>query len=116
MENNTVPEVISFDQYAARHDNFTFSWDVATNRLPNTSEGQRKRIQAREQAIQRQEAARRVQLRQQYDDEVNAGRIRPPTRDELLIQRARGHSDNPAVQAARRSLEKRGIRWEGEVE
>ena len=108
------PLVLTYEEFCASHQAFRFSWDVATNRLPNTSEGQRKRIQRHEQKLAIQNFKRRINLKQLYDKEVAEGRIRPPTRDEMLIKVARGMDENAAVQAARRLLQKRGISWEAE--
>ena len=51
---------------------------------------------------------------QEYDQLSAEGKIRPPTRNERLIQIARGHEDNASVQAARRLCEKHGIQWSEE--
>lgn len=50
--------------------------------------------------------ARRTELREQYEELVRVGEIRPPTRLERLAAIAKGHPDNPSVQAARRLLAK----------
>ncbi len=54
---------------------------------------------------------KRAALRDEYNRLLSIGKIRQPTRIESLIKVARGHSDNNAVKAARRVLEKRGIKW-----
>ncbi len=53
----------------------------------------------------------RQKLREEYQQKVEKGEIRPPTRIETLINIANGHNDNESVQAARRLLEKRNINW-----
>ncbi len=53
----------------------------------------------------------RARLREDYNRLVSSGQIRQPTRIEQLMQTAQGNSDNEAVRAARRALEKRGIDW-----
>lgn len=53
----------------------------------------------------------RARLREDYNRLVSSGQIRQPTRVEQLMQTAQGNSDNEAVRAARRALEKRGIDW-----
>jgi hypothetical protein len=55
--------------------------------------------------------ARRQKLREEYNEKVAKGEIRPPSRYEKLISTAQGHPDNEAVQAARRILERKGISW-----
>ena len=54
---------------------------------------------------------KRDELRQEYRNKVANGEIRPPGHIEKLIETARGHDDNPSVQAARRILKKRGLSW-----
>ena len=72
---------------------------------------------AKKQAIEHQSKLdhdlliRREELRQEYQAKVQSGEIRPPTRIEYLVSTAQGNSDNASVQAARRLLEKRGIKW-----
>lgn len=97
-------EVIDFDQWVERYDAGRFVWDVATNRLPNTSEGQRRRIQRIQQEkssanLQHREVLRRIFAELQAD-----GWVREPTRIEKLRTTAAGHEDNASVQAARRLL------------
>ena len=53
----------------------------------------------------------RDKLRNEYNEKVLKGEIRPPTRIEKLISIAKGHSDNESVQAARRILSKNNINW-----
>lgn len=53
----------------------------------------------------------RARLREDYNRLMSSGQIRQPTRIEQLMQTAQGNSDNEAVRAARRALEKRGIDW-----
>jgi hypothetical protein len=54
---------------------------------------------------------RREELRTEYWSKVNAGELRPPTRFEKLISIANGHPDNESVIAARRILDKNGIKY-----
>lgn len=54
---------------------------------------------------------KRDKLRKEYNQKVESGEIRPPTRMEKLIATANGVEDNESVQAARRILEKQGIDW-----
>ena len=48
---------------------------------------------------------------QEYNDLVSAGKIIQPTKIEQLLKTASGNEDNPATQAARRLLTKRGVDW-----
>lgn len=54
---------------------------------------------------------KREEAKAEYRALVEKGEIRDKTRIEKLLTTAQGHSDNAAVQAARRALEKRGIDW-----
>lgn len=47
----------------------------------------------------------------EYNSKIAAGTIKAPGKYDKLIKTARGHEDNPSVQAARRTLKKRGINW-----
>lgn len=71
-----------------------------------------KKIVERQAALDRDLISRRSELRKEYKRLVEAGELRPPTYYESRIRTAQGHPDNEAVQAARRLLEKRGIRWD----
>ena len=103
--------VMTFEQFANANNAPRFSMDVATNRMPRASEGQKARIMRQQYTAQQTNAARREQLRNEYATGVAQGRFREPTRVEQLQATARGHSDNQAVQAARRLLQKRGLSW-----
>lgn len=103
--------VIDFESYASSRGASRFGSDVAAQRLPNTSEGQRRRIAEQQYRVSQANAVTREALRKEYDLRVSRGEIRPPTRIEELQRIARGHPDNPSVQAARRLLRKRNITW-----
>jgi len=103
--------ITDFESYASSRGASRFSSDVAAQRLPNTSEGQRRRIAEQQLRVSQANASRRESLRKEYDLMVSRGEIRPPTRIEELQRTARGNPDNASVQAARRLLRKRNIRW-----
>lgn len=54
---------------------------------------------------------KRASLRSEYKNRLASGEIRQPSRIEQLLKIAKGNSDNEAVRAARRTLEKRGVNW-----
>ncbi|WP_330940890.1 hypothetical protein [Bacteroides sp. MSB163] len=54
---------------------------------------------------------KRASLRSEYKSKLASGEIKKPSRVEQLLKIARGNSDNEAVRAARRALEKRGVNW-----
>lgn len=54
---------------------------------------------------------KREAAKAEYNALVNSGKVRPPTIIESRLKVAQGQSESAAVQAARRSLKKRGIDW-----
>lgn len=61
--------------------------------------------------IDQQVISIRDKLREEYRQKEATGELRPPTRIERLQSIAAGHSDNEAVQAARRILASMKIEW-----
>lgn len=55
--------------------------------------------------------AKREQAKEEYNQMVQEGVVRPSTPIERTISKANGHPDNPSTQAARRMAEKRGYDW-----
>lgn len=56
-------------------------------------------------------AAKRESAIKEYNQKVASGKITQPGKYDKLLKTAKGHSDNESVQAARRTLAKRGIDW-----
>lgn len=56
-------------------------------------------------------ANRRAAARAEYAEKVQRGELRAPSRIEALMSAAQGNPDNTSVQAARRTLKKRGYDW-----
>lgn len=56
-------------------------------------------------------AKRRAAARAEYAEKVQRGELRAPSRIEALMSAAQGNPDNTSVQAARRTLKKRGYDW-----
>ena len=71
-----------------------------------TERRQKEAAHARAEYEKKREAAKA-----EYEALVDSGKVRPPTELEKRLRVAKGHDDNAAVQAARRSLTKRGIDW-----
>ncbi len=71
-----------------------------------TKQMQKEADKARKEYSEKREAAIK-----EYNEKVKSGSIKEKSRIDVLIETANGHSDNPSVQAARRTLEKRGIDW-----
>lgn len=72
---------------------------------------QRERMQAEADKAREDYAARRQAAKQEYAAKVKSGEVRPPTNIEQMVRTAHGNPDNASVQAARRSLRKRGYDW-----
>lgn len=106
--------IIDEETYLAQHG--ASRQDIGDAALhKNIPEGRkRKQLVERQATKDRELLAKREALREEYKKKVEAGEIRPPTRNEKLIATANGNPDNASVQAARRLLEKQGIDWKKE--
>lgn len=108
------PRVQSLDEFLGRRGlrSSISDFNLDKGRLPHgeTLRQQKSRQRAAEQA-QADHEAKRAAATAEYNKLVAAGKLRAPTRVESLLKTAKGNSDNPSVQAARRALEKRGINW-----
>lgn len=71
-----------------------------------TERRQKEAAHARAEYEKKREAARA-----EYKALVDSGKVRPPTEMEKRLKIAQGRPENPAVQAARRVLTRRGIDW-----
>jgi hypothetical protein len=80
----------------------------------NVSNAQLKRAYAGYEKAVTAKYDERIELRKEYQSQVRHGLIQVPSRNELLIAKARGHEDLNATHAARRLLEKQGIDWRQE--
>ena len=108
------PVKMSLEEFYARNDcAFCVSGDSLDKcRFPHgRTERQRIRDVKRAEIIGEEYMKKRQKTRDLYDKYVLEGKIIPKTKEELMIDRANGHPDNPSVQAARRICEKRGIDW-----
>ena len=110
---NGIP-VITQDQFLAQRglSSPISDFTLDTTRLPH-SETQRQTDRRTKQTLQnaREYSERRRAAINEYNSLVSSGQVRKPTQIENLLSTARGQEDNPAVQAARRSLRKRGYDW-----
>ena len=77
---------------------------------------QQKRLEAHAHAAADKYAAARAVAIKEYEGKVAAGEITPKSLVEELIDKANGHPDNEATQAARRVLAKQNINWEKRTE
>ena len=108
------PVKMSLDEFYAKNDClFSMSGDSLDKcRFPHgRTERQKKRDLKQAEAVGKEYMRKRQETRDLYYSLVDKGKIIPKTKEELLIERANGHSDNPSVQAARRVCKKRGIEW-----
>lgn len=81
-------------------------------RIPHGETARQKKKRIEEAAKANAEySAKRQAAREEYKQLVDAGKIQKTGKYDELIKIANGHSDNPSVQAARRVLKKRGIKW-----
>ena len=81
-------------------------------RIPH-GETLRQKKKRENEAIQSiaENAKKREKARIEYRELVKKGKIKTPSNIMRLQEQAKSHSDNPSVQAARRSLKKRGYSW-----
>lgn len=109
-----VPEKLSLEEFLGRKGLVSPVDDymLDKNRLPH-GETQRQQVQRQRDAQASSEAyhASREQAISEYRELVSQGKIVQPSDIDQKLITARGRSENEAVQAARRSLEKRGIDW-----
>lgn len=81
-------------------------------RIPHGETLRQKKKREREaEAAILENTKKREEARREYRELVKKGKIKTPSNIMRLQQVARGHSDNESVQAARRSLKKRGYSW-----
>ena len=100
--------MISFEEYANIGQ---MPFATFTRATANMSGAALRRAQAQHEIALDKWLVGRNKARKKYAELVNCGKIRPPTRTQRLMQRARGHSDRQDVQAARRVLVKQGLSW-----
>lgn len=104
----SVPVVMDFEEYAARHR--ASRGDIGDagvhKRGRNQSDKQWRRIIAYVEGQTAKAVTRREEIREEYEAAVLRGEIRPLTRIEKIRRNAEGHPDLPSTAAAKRLLEK----------
>lgn len=87
-------------------------YNIDKMRIPHgeTARQKKKRLAEADQAAA-DYFAKRQAAREEYKQLVDAGKIQKPGKYDELIKTANGNPDNESVQAARRVLKKRGIKW-----
>ena len=110
MRKNSLPSPITFEQFMSLH-GLNGDYDVqghihAGLRSVPDSKTYKRWYMRRLQELQDRRDAMRDQARHMYDEAIERGEIRKPTRLESLKEKAQGHPDNTQVMAARRLLRK----------
>lgn len=112
----SAPEVLTFEQFAARQGAGRGQIGEAALHMSSSAKSIRthqRQVLAQARADQ-EVIALRARLQAEYNAQVAAGRLRPPTAREEVIWRANGHPDNDSTQAARRIAQRRGWSWQAQ--
>ena len=81
-------------------------------RIPHgMTQRQQKKFEKDAAKAREEYAAKRESALKEYNQKVASGQITQPGKYDKLLKTEKGHSDNESVQAARRTLTKRGIDW-----
>ena len=98
-----------FEQYASeKWASFNDIWDASLHRWSkNMSERSKKSALNLQAEKDKKLTEKRAELQKEYNEKKESWEIQEMTRQEKLENTAKWHPDNPAVQAAKRILEKR---------
>lgn len=113
-EENMVPRKISLEQYLGELglSQPMSDYMLDKQKAPNLkTEKARKKLEQEAVVSMQEYNQRRESARAEYFNLVENGKIIPLSDIDRLLVAARGHEDLESTQAARRSLEKRGIDW-----
>lgn len=100
------------EQYVNSRSSVLSDYMTDKTRIPHGETLRQKKKREREaEAAILENTKKREEARREYRELVKKGKIKTPSNIMRLQQVARGHSDNESVQAARRSLKKRGYSW-----
>ncbi len=107
--------IMDEDEYLSKHNVLYpmsgFCLDkLRGNRMLKTESGRKKFNKECDEA-EKIYQEKREHVRQEYRELVQKGELKPRTGIERSLIIAKGHPDNPSVQAARRICEKRGYDW-----
>ncbi len=106
------PEVMTYEQFAAKSGASGALEEHGALRFPHgITERQQKKLRKANAAKLEAGITESKATREAYNQAIKSGQIRPPSRIESLMATAKGHSDNPSTQAARRILKKQGLSW-----
>ena len=106
------PEVMTYEQFANKMGVHDILEEHVALRFPHgITERQQKKISKNAAAKLEQGIKESAAARSAYNEALQSGKVRPPTRMEKLMEAAKGHPDNQSTQSARRILKKRGLSW-----
>lgn len=83
-----------------------YTIDKLTNNMLVTSQKGKKKFQKEIAKAEDEYQAKREQARKEYRELVKQGKLRDKTKEERIIDAARGHEDNASTWAARRVAKK----------
>lgn len=108
------PKKTTLDEYLGARGLSSPISDYMDDKIRNPhgmTERQKKQFQKDAAAAADEYQKKRSAAIKEYQAGVKSGKIVEKSRIDVLLDRARGHEDNEATQAARRALKKRGINW-----
>lgn len=105
---SSSPRVMTEEEYLSSKGYSFMGYSEAGMHLSSqhVSKRQKKQLQEMTTTRAREYDMKRAELRQEYRELVKQGKMRTPTTYEQALKTAQGNPDNPAVQAARRLVEK----------
>lgn len=107
-----IPVMTEEEYIASEGYGFSGIGDVALHKGKQRTSKQQDKIVESQAKKDEVYAKHREILRKKYRDKLNKGELREPNTIEKLLKTANGNPDNESTQAARRSLQKRGIDWQ----
>lgn len=109
-----APAKQSLDEYLGERGLYSPYSDYMIDklRIPHgMTQRQQKQFERDAEKARTDYAQKRESAIREYNSKVQSGKIQQPGKYDKLLKTAHGHEDNASVQAARRTLTKRGIDW-----
>lgn len=107
-----IPAMTEEEYIASEGYGFSGIGDVALHKGKQRTSKQQDKIVESQAKKDEDYAKHREILRKKYRDKLSKGELREPSTIEKLLKTANGNPDNESTQAARRTLQKRGIDWQ----
>lgn len=107
-----IPAMTEEEYIASEGYGFSGIGDVALHKGKQRTSKQQDKIVESQAKKDEDYARHREILRKTYRDKLSKGELREPSTIEKLLKTANGNPDNESTQAARRTLQKRGIDWQ----